>query len=62
MGIGATYHVDGNTKKVISDLRIDLNLEKDADVLRRALTLLKLASDAAKIGNATTIGGKEVSL
>lgn len=56
------YEVDESTQKVIDSLRSELKLSSNADVLRRALTLLKLASDAAKIGNVTTIGGLEVSL
>jgi hypothetical protein len=47
-----TYRFDENTLDLIDELRVDLHLSNNSDVIRRALTLLKLASDNQKKGGA----------
>ncbi|RYE55477.1 MAG: hypothetical protein EOP48_10125 [Sphingobacteriales bacterium] len=40
-----SYRFDENTLALIDELRIALHLSNNSDVLRRSLTLLKLAID-----------------
>lgn len=47
-----SYRFDDNTLLLIEELRETLRLSNNSDVIRRALTLLKLASDAQLGGGA----------
>lgn len=50
-----TYRFDDHTLTLIDELRVSLNLSNNSDVLRRAITLLKLASDNQKQGGAIAL-------
>lgn len=50
-----TYRFDENTLSMIDELRESLHASNNSDVLRRALTLLKLAVDNQKSGGAITL-------
>lgn len=50
-----TYRFDENTLSLIDDLRDDLHFANNSDVIRRALTLLKLAVDNQKKGGAIVL-------
>jgi hypothetical protein len=56
------FQFDENTMRVIEDIRKKSKYKDNAEVVAKALTLLKLATDAAVIGGTTVIGGKEVVL
>lgn len=45
-----SYRFDDHTTEVVSDLRVRLNLSNNSEVLKRAITLLKLASDNQSLG------------
>ena len=40
-----TYRFDESTLAIIDELKASLNISNNSEVLRRAITLLKLASD-----------------
>lgn len=50
-----SYRFDEGTINVIEDLRCSLNLSNSSDVLRKAITLLKLVSDNQKKGGSVVI-------
>lgn len=50
-----SYRFDEHTLQLIEELRVALHLSNNSDVLRRSLTLLKLAVDAQKNGGAISI-------
>ena len=39
------FNLDKNAVRVLENIRIQMGLKDDAEVLRRAITLLKIASD-----------------
>lgn len=45
-----SYRFDENTINLIDELKESLHLENNSAVLRRALTLLKLAADTKEVG------------
>lgn len=50
-----SYRFDQNTLDLIDDLRESLHLSNNSDVIRRALTLLKLAIDNQEKGGAIAL-------
>ncbi len=44
-----SYRMDENTLEVIESIKQKLELENNSAVLRRAITLLKLASESEKV-------------
>lgn len=50
-----SYRFDENTLQLIEELREALHLSNNSDVLRRSLTLLKLAVDNQQKGGAITL-------
>jgi hypothetical protein len=44
-----SYRMDENTLEVIKSIKQKLELENNSAVLRRAITLLKLASESEKV-------------
>lgn len=44
-----SYRFDDNTLELIEGIKIKLELENNSAVLRRAITLLKLASESEKV-------------
>lgn len=61
-----SYRFDEPTINLIDDLKTRLRLENNSAVLRRSLTLLKVASDAADNGGSVIIrdsnGDREIVL
>ncbi len=56
-----TYRFDDNTLRVIDQIKIDLLLSNNSDVLRKAVTLLKIAVDNQNDGGSICLklNGKE---
>ena len=50
-----SYRFDEHTLDLIEELRISMHMSNNSDVLRRSLTLLKLAVDAQKSGGTVAI-------
>lgn len=50
-----SYRFDENTVALIDELRESLHLSNNSDVLRRSLTLLKLAIDNQQKGGAIVL-------
>lgn len=50
-----SYRFDENTLSLIEELRTTLHLSNNSDVIRRALTLLKLAKDNQLKGGAIVL-------
>lgn len=50
-----SYRFDENTLQLIDELREALHLSNNSDVLRRSLTLLKLAVDNQQKGGTITL-------
>ena len=61
-----SYRFDENTINLIDELKKSLHLENNSAVIRRAITLLKLANDAKASGGTMVIrdedGDKELIL
>jgi Arc/MetJ-type ribon-helix-helix transcriptional regulator len=55
-----SYRFDEHTLKLIEELRVSMHMSNNSDVLRRSLTLLKLAVDAQKNGGAIIIKTGEI--
>lgn len=53
-----SYRFDQNTLDLIDDLRESLHLSNNSDVIRRALTLLKLAIDNQEKGGGNCTGNR----
>lgn len=59
-----SYRMSENTIALIEELREDLHMANNSDVLRRALVLLKLYSDNRKRGNSAFFkeGDKQIEV
>lgn len=54
-----SYRLDEKTLQLIEELKDSLNLSNNSDVLRRAITLLKLASDNQNFGGSICLKSKD---
>ena len=50
-----TYRFDDHTLQLIEELKVSLHAGNNSEVIRRALTLLKLAVDNQKQGGAVSL-------
>ncbi len=50
-----SYRFDDHTLELIEQLRVELNLSNNSEVLRRSITLLKLAVDNQAKGGAVML-------
>jgi hypothetical protein len=61
-----SYRFDDRSLALIEQLKQELNLDNNSAVLRKAITLLKMAADASKTGGSivlrTSDGEKEIVL